>query len=200
MNLDWEKLTEGFREELEKSGSINYGAVAKKVVAPALVGGGILAGGSSLLGSASNGLGEIGEIAKAVAPIGLAALMGMSGGKSNKGNAARRTYLPSHEKPSFLTPDPGTVSSISSPRAYASPIKQADLVDSFGDAVNRRIANSVLNQVTKTNALGFAINDPARAASAKQPKELELVAKYPELENLLKDEANKAYLKKLLES
>jgi hypothetical protein len=210
MNIDWEKLTEGFREELEKNGSAPSGRIPKiwpafKKYGPAVgVTGAGAAGLHSIYGGAQNTLDGLADTLKMVAPIGLAALMGMAGNNANNQGGMQPTYLPSHQKPSYLTPDPGTVSSISRPRAYASPIKQADIMDMFGDAINRRIANSVLNQVTKTNALGYSTDNPVQAPAAphaeNRSKELELVAKYPELENLLKDEANKAYLKKLLET
>jgi hypothetical protein len=210
MNIDWENLTKGFKEELEKNGGLPTGRLPKiwpavKKYGPAVgITGAGAAGVHSLYGGAQNTFDGLADTLKTVAPIGLAALMGMAGNNAKNQAGLQPTYLPSHQKPSYLTPDPGTLSSISQPRAYASPIKQADIMDMFGDAINRRIANSVLNQVTKTNALGYStdnpVQTPATPPAKNRSKELELVAKYPELENLLKDEANKAYLKKLLET
>jgi hypothetical protein len=197
MNIDWDKLNEGFNEELQKN-AFSLWPFAKKVAPVVGTGVGIAAGAHGLKNYVGGAFGDFAEAAKAIAPIGLATLLGATTTSSKPPSNPNVSYLPSHQKPSYLTPDPGTVSAISSPRPYASPIKQASIVDSFEDAVNRRIANSVLNQVTKTNALGFSIAPEDKPIVEKHPKEVELTSKYPELDELLKDERNKSYLKKLL--
>lgn len=204
MKIDWNTLEEGFNDELNKLASSvpNASWWKKPWFKPAVktVGyGGAAAGGIGMLDSLKNSAGGTLEGLAGLLPVGLAALSGLAGGKNDMGKHSL-PYFPQYQKPSYLTPDPGTVSAISSPRAYASPIKTSSMVGSFEDAVQRRIANSVLNRVTNTDALGFAIDPSKKQQPAASPKELEIVAKYPELEDLLKDENNKAYLKKLLET
>jgi hypothetical protein len=204
MNIDWNELTQGFQQEMEKSAAWDISA-GKKLI-PWATGAGAVGVGVKGVGVAQDalkGVGSFVDSAKTWAPIGLAALFGMggAGGAKQQGGGVVNNYLSSKLNPSYLTPDPGTVSSISSPRAYASSVKQADAIfDMLGDTVKRRIANSVVNEITKTNPLGMRIADNAEAsASGPHPSEVELTSKYPEMQELLKDEKNKAYLRKLLQ-
>lgn len=69
--------------------------------------------------------------------------------------------------------------------------KKSGIVDAFAGAVGRKAVDSVVNAATASAA------DAAIAQKAKE-KELELTSKYPEIEQILKNEQNKAYLEKLL--
>lgn len=205
MNIDWNELTQGFQQEMEKSAVslADVGTGLKKLMpwAAGAAATGVGVKGTGMAQNALQGVGSFVDSAKTWAPMGLAALFGMggAGGAKQQGRVVNN-YLPSKLRPSYLTPDPGTVSSISSPRAYASSVKQADdIFDSLGDALKRRIANSVVNEVTQTNPLGMRIDDNTES-SHTHPSVVELTSKYPEMQKLLKDEKNKAYLQKLLQS
>jgi hypothetical protein len=62
-------------------------------------------------------------------------------------------------------------------------------------AARNRVANHVLNEVTKTSPSGAG---ERAKLTEENPKKIELTSKYPELAKLLEDEENKAYLNKLL--
>ena len=197
------KLSKSDKEDLKKTANAPAPKWWQKPwVKPAVYGTGAVYAGHQGLGmvdAAKKSIGDVAEGLAGAAPFGLAALMGLSGNKQQSNDSVHVPYYPQYQKPSYLTPDPGTVSSISSPRAYANPIKVGSIVGSFEDAVQRRIANSVLNKVTNTDALGFPIDQSKKQGQPNSSKELEIVAKYPELEELLQDESNKNYLKKLLD-
>lgn len=204
MNIDWTELEQGFQQELEKA-AISWPSIGKKAVPFIGTAGAAAAGvkGYEAVKDITKGVGGFMDSAKSLAPIGLAALFGGSGGGgAPQQQGVVNNYVNTNaNRPSYLTPNPGTVSALSSPREYSQPnFKQADAIfDSLGDAVKRRIANSVINEVTKTNPLGLPSEEVRHKASVKSPQELEITSKYPEMQELLKDEQNKAYLQRLLQ-
>lgn len=208
MNIDWKELEQGFTQELAKTSGLRDGfnkiknitPKLKPIVKPAIA----VGAGTGLVnaaGDAMSGIGNMVDSAKSLLPMGLMGLAAMSGGGKGAGasGGGTHTYYPSQHSPSYLTPDPGTVSGFSNPRKYSSPFKQADVIfDSLGEAVKRRVANSILNEVTSTNPLGMDLPGAAANTDKVKPEELEITSRYPEMQAMLQDEKNKAYLQKLL--
>jgi hypothetical protein len=95
----------------------------------------------------------------------------------------------------------GGVSSLKNPLSVYNPaqpiFKRAGIMDDVADAARKRMVNSVLNEVTKTNPLG--VDSPRQqSTSHNSEKEIQLVSEYPEIKEMLKNEENKAYLERLL--
>jgi hypothetical protein len=119
-----------------------------------------------------------------------------AGMRGNKGGQPQ--FMPPQQGGrSLLGVNPAGVSTLTSPKI--GPMNNIKFANAIYDpliwAARNRVANHVLNEVTKTNPLGMS---EATKTTQENPKQLELVSKYPELEELLKDEQNKAYLNKLL--
>jgi hypothetical protein len=100
-----------------------------------------------------------------------------------------------------LPPQRGGVSSWKNPlTVYNSNqpfFKRAGIMDDVTDAARKRVVNSVLNEVTKTNPLG--VDSPRQQPIPHNTeKEIQLVSEYPEIKEMLKNEENKAYLERLL--
>jgi hypothetical protein len=88
--------------------------------------------------------------------------------------------------------------SLGAPQMFAEKLaahlrKKAGIVDAFAGAVGRKAVDSVVNAAAPSTA------DVAAAQKAKE-KELELTSKYPEIEHMLENAQNKAYLEKLLKA
>jgi hypothetical protein len=88
--------------------------------------------------------------------------------------------------------------SLGAPQMFAEKLaahlrKKAGIVDAFAGAVGRKAVDSVVNAAAPSTA------DVVAAQKAKE-KELELTSKYPEIEHMLENAQNKAYLEKLLKA
>jgi hypothetical protein len=68
--------------------------------------------------------------------------------------------------------------------------KKAGLGDALANAASRKVIDSVFDTA--------AAPPVDRASQVAKEKEIELTSKYPEIEKMLQDEQNKAYLEKLL--
>lgn len=182
MNIDWDELNKGAASEMEKvAWNINpfdgFGAV------------------SGLKNMAGGIMDQVGKLL----PLGIAA---MSGGGKAKAVAPR----PSGGAVRTLLPDmAGQVGSIShSGKAimgYAPPPALAKVaatgIESVVWAARNRVANSILNQVTKTNPLAMQLPSGASATDVDRRK-IELTSKYPEMQELLENPENQEYLERLL--
>ena len=156
------------------------------------------------------GMAQLGQIA----PLAMGGIMAMNGG-GGASHAASGAQTNGYYGPrSLITHNPGKVTSLSSPTVgpanYANPVlrEQAQMtmpkvaaagaaVDSLMWAARNRLANNVLNQVTKTNPLGMDLSSDE--AKRVEEKKLEITTKYPELAHLMEKEENKAYLRRLMQ-
>jgi hypothetical protein len=141
-----------------------------------------------------------------LAPVGIMAALA-SGMRGNSAGGNAQMMMAGGGRPqSLLNVNPGGVTSLRSPKAgpafSIAPESPMQVKLAFFDPImwsaRNRVANHILNEVTKTNPLSMDLPNKTNLNEEETAKNLELVTKYPELENLLKDEQNKAYLKKLL--
>lgn len=84
--------------------------------------------------------------------------------------------------------------SLAAPQMFAEKLaayfqKKAGIGDAIANAASRKMLDSVFDT---------AAQSVDRVAQQAKEKEVELTSKYPEIENMLKDQQNKAYLEKLL--
>jgi len=151
--------------------------------------------GRQAVNGASNMIGDaVGTVGK-YAPLAMAGLAALSGG-GNK-NQQQMGYNP------YTGPRPRSIldttqmdpHSLGAPQMFAEKLaaylqKKSGIVDAFAGAAGRKAVDSVLS----------AAATPAvdQAAQHAKEKEVELTSKYPEIEHMLKNEQNKAYLEKLL--
>lgn len=151
-------------------------------------------------------LGQGWEALSKLAPVGIMAALA-SGMRGNNRGANPQMMMPGGGRPqSLLNVNPAGVTSLRAPKtgpafsiAPESPMQvKLALFDPIMWSVRNRVANHIVNEVTKTNPLAMDLDNKINLNEEESAKNLELVTKYPELENLLKDEQNKAYLKKLL--
>jgi hypothetical protein len=148
----------------------------------------------------THAISDAGDALKSVAPLGLAAVAGgglLGGGSSGGGGAGNNYGSGGGSRGDILNYNKAGVSTMNAPKVKVGGF----LLDPLMAAAERRAANSVLNEVTKTNPFG---ESEASADAHTQPhmheksdKEIQLVSKYPELAKLLEDEKNKAYLAQL---
>jgi len=134
------------------------------------------------------------------APVAMAGMAALGAG--NKGNNMSQGYpqgyQPAGPRPTSLL-NTGTMDphSLAAPRMFEEKLaaylqKKANIVDAFAGAAGRKMVDNVLNSaITPT--------ENTAEAYAKE-KEIELTSKYPEIEEMLKNEQNKAYLEKLLQT
>jgi hypothetical protein len=155
---------------------------------------GAVLAGKGLLEGGKNKLNEISSLvdnALGAAPGLLSSLLSGRGGMTQAGPAPGYVLPPQH----------GGVSSWKNPlTVYNSnqPVfKRAGIMDDVTDAARKRMVNSVLNEVTKTNPLGVDSPRP-QPIPQNTEKEIQLVSEYPEIKEMLKNEENKAYLERLL--
>lgn len=223
MNIDWTSLSAGFDEGLQKSAARRFNPAARPTVLPvrknptptptaapsktnipltvlgtgtAAVGAGGLAKLYNTGNKAFSDIGDMMESGKSLLPLGLSALM--SGKNRNaipQGNQMDLLQSVLGGKKNILNYDTMDPRSLTSPSlGYGVPKvaeKKADISDLMAKAVQQRAINSIID-----NTL---LSGPKKTPEQpKSEKELELVAKHPEMNELLKDEQNKAYLEKLL--
>lgn len=97
------------------------------------------------------------------------------------------------QKPSMISPMQG-VNSLTNPLPKMGEFlqKKADIIsEALATAAKRRMANKVLDVVSPENI------EPDEKES-RNPEELEVITKYPQIAKMLQDEENKAYLNRLL--
>ena len=141
----------------------------------------------------SDAMGTVGKYA----PLLMGGLMAMSG----KNNQQQQMPYPPYYGPrqrSILDTTNMDPHSLGAPQMFAEKLaahlrKKAGIVDAFAGAVGRKAVDSVVNAAAPSTA------DVAAAQKAKE-KELELTSKYPEIEHMLENAQNKAYLEKLLKA
>lgn len=131
------------------------------------------------------------------APVAMAGMAAL-GGAGNKANAMTQGYRPAGPRPMSVL-NTGTMDphSLAAPRMFEEKLaaylqKKASIVDAFAGAAGRKMVDNVLNTA-------IAPTDNPAEAHAKE-KEIELTSKYPEIAEMLKNEQNKAYLEKLLQT
>jgi hypothetical protein len=146
---------------------------------------------ASIPGKISGAISGAGHALGSMAPVLLSAL---SGG-ARKGPAAQLAP----QRTSMLTHGLEGVHSLGSPRTVTAEYseKLAGVMDAISDAAKRRVANSVLNEVTNTTPLGTALAAPQQTASDKA--KLELTSAHPEISQMLENPQTKAYLERLLQ-
>jgi hypothetical protein len=204
MNIDWKQTIQGYGDELDKSGGMMgdaWDAGAK------LVGQGVDKVkslvqqpinyikdkgtdiyNSTPLGQTQTNFDNLGNIAKTVAPLGLAAMMGGGMGGGQQGQTTNNYYGNQGSKPSIFNQSKSGVGSLSSPT-----IKSGGIVDTVAVAVRNRAINNLIDKSVSSEE-----SDTNAPEVAK--KEVEITSKYPEMTKLLEDDQNKAYLQKLLKN
>lgn len=143
--------------------------------------------------SAKNWLGNSAEGVAEASPGLLSLLNQAAGGQSaSQGGTSPGYMLPSQH---------GGVSTWRNPLSVHNPsqpvFKRAGIMDDVADVARKRVVNSVINEVTKTNPFGVDSPRPQMAPQNSE-KEIQLVSEYPEIKEMLKNEENKAYLERLL--
>jgi hypothetical protein len=225
MNIDWTSLSAGFDEGLQKSAARRFNPAARPTVLPVRkkpvptpaptaapgkpniplralgVGTGVVGTGGLVKlynkgDKAFSDIGDMMESGKSLLPLGLSALM--SGKNRNaipQGNPMDLLQSVLGGKKNILNYDTMDPRSLTSPSlGYGVPKvaeKKADISDLMAKAVQQRAINSIIDNTLLSGP-------KAAPEQSKSEKELELVAKHPEMNELLKDEQNKAYLEKLL--
>jgi len=142
-------------------------------------------------GMVNNTMNTVGKYAP-IAMAGLAALSG--GGNKNQQQMGYNPYTGPRPR-SILNTTQMDPHSLGAPQMFEEKLaaylqKKSGIVDAFAGAAGRKAVDSVLS----------AAATPAvdQAAQHAKEKEVELTSKYPEIEHMLKNEQNKAYLEKLL--
>ena len=128
------------------------------------------------------------------APLAMAGMATLGGGGNRP--PQQMGYNPYAPRPrSILDTTQMDPHSLGAPQMFAEKLaahlqKKSGIVDAFAGAAGRKAVDSVLS----------AAATPAvdQAAQHAKEKEVELTSKYPEIEHMLKNEQNKAYLEKLL--
>lgn len=196
MKLDWTELLNGADSVFEKTAQtkVSSGGVKKPMIKGVAAGTALGAGaagagalGSGVLGTAMNSLGGLSGIA-ALLPL-LA-----SGGKRKEFQRPPTIHVHTGKRPTALDALPENQVGGFNSMNYGEPIKVAGdiITDALTAAVRNRLANRAIDAVTT------APNKIDSKGSSAEDKKLEIVSKYPEMEELLKKEENKAYLEKLL--
>ena len=143
--------------------------------------------------SAKNWLGNSAEGVAEAAPDLLSLMNQSAGGQSASRGGSSPGYM--------LPPQHGGVSTWRNPLSVHNPsqpvFKRAGIMDDVADVARKRVVNSVINEVTKTNPFGVDSPRPQMAPQNSE-KEIQLVSEYPEIKEMLKNEENKAYLERLL--
>lgn len=153
--------------------------------------------GRQAVGGVSNMVGNaVGSIGKYALPA-MGALLAINSMSGNKQQQMPYYPYPPQRPRSILDTTNMDPHSLGAPQMFAEKLaahlrKKAGIVDAFAGAVGRKAVDSVVNAATPTAA------DVAAAAQKAKEKEVELTSKYPEIEHMLKNEQNKAYLEKLL--
>jgi hypothetical protein len=111
----------------------------------------------------------------------------MGGGANGGGQPNINVNVPDNTPRSVLNYDTTGVTDLDN--MYSGTTKRAFVVDSLARAVQGRLANSVIDELT---------GQPKAEEPKPSAKELEISSKYPEMAKLLEDEQNKAYLQRLL--
>lgn len=153
-------------------------------------------------------LGQGWEALSKLAPVGIMAALASGMRGNNSANKAQMMMAGGGRPQSLLNVNPAGVATLRAPQvgptfsiAPEAPTQvKLALFDPIMWSVRNRVANHIVNEVTKTNPLAMDLDNKLNLTEDEAAKNIELVSKYPELENLLKDEQNKAYLKKLLSS
>jgi hypothetical protein len=216
MKIDWTELQKGFEREKIKTASAPtpaVGAVGSAVSKVPFL--------TKILDKVKGWLPSAGKAATGVAAATTAGIVGKGAydaGKNLLGGAqdtllGLTNHLPSllagaqgqqsvqTQGPGYvLPPQRGGVSSWKNPLSVYEPtrpvFKRAGIMGDVTNIAKNRIANSVINEVTKTNPLGGDISEHAPAQPSE--KEIQLVSEFPEIKEMLKNEENKAYLERLL--
>lgn len=217
MKLDWNNFELGYIEELEKSAAVPRGGVVRRPHIPSApapptpgkntvrniagvgLGGTALGAGATYLPGAYDTItGMYDNAEKAVSglggllPLGLQALMG-GGKKRSQGEGGLNLNLADllGQKKNILNYDAMDPRSLTSPAlGYGAPKVAEAITGIVAKSLQQRALNSVIDRVLKKE----------ESPEAGQPKEHEIAleSKHPQLQELLKDEKNKAYLEKLL--
>jgi hypothetical protein len=198
MKLNWEELSRGLTEGVEKTANLG------KLVRPALIGAGVTALGAGAKNLLSRGVNYAQQGMESLAPaVGqfLPSMLNRLGGVSqphqpgsmnpmiNINLAKPRTVfdMSQGEVGSLASPNMGT-SFADSFKKSAESTKSADMVtEALARAAQMRLANKVIDSV--------ATNPEVRP---EESKKIEIVSKYPEMAEMLNKQENKAYLEKLL--
>jgi hypothetical protein len=148
---------------------------------------------SGLGNMATGAMNTIGKYAP-VAMAGLAALSG--GGNRNQPQMGYNPYMRPRQQ-SILNTTTMDPHSLGAPQMFAEKLaaylqKKAGIGDALTNAASRKVLDSVFDAATP--------NPVDRVAQQAKEKEVELTSKYPEIEDMLKDQQNKAYLEKLLKA
>lgn len=206
MKIDWDELNKGIASEIEKNAGL-WNAIKHPVRTVQNFVGNNMPGFSQindLKKSFDGAMDTVKQIAP-IAGIGLAtAMMNKNQGQQNKGNVVANN---GNAPKSLLSYDKqgvhGWNDAVVGPQSQA---LQAAGVKTAGVgfepvvwAARNRIANGVLNAVTKTNPLAMELPQGAESEQARKERELELTTKYPEIAKLLENDQNKAYLRSLLQ-
>jgi hypothetical protein len=149
---------------------------------------------------AVNGLGNMATSAMNTvgkyAPLAMAGVAALSGG-GNKNQQQQMGYNPYRgpRPQSILNTTTMDPHSLGAPQMFTEKLaaylqKKAGIGDAIATAASRKMLDSVFEATTPPPV--------DRMAQQAKEKEVELTSKYPEIENMLKDQQNKAYLEKLL--
>ena len=201
MNIDWEELNKGMQDALEKSAvtipKILTSAGTK--IAPAIgrvvtpknvaIGGGLATAGFGLqngVNAAQQGISSAMDTGSQYLPSVLGMLTGSGKSPVPGGAGGPITVNVTKGTPTMFSAR--GVNTMGEGLKLANE-KQADIFDAVGNVALRRTINSALDTMGTPDKAG---------APAPHEKELELVSQYPEMEKLLEDKQNKAYLERLL--
>jgi len=161
--------------------------------------------GRSMVGSAGNWAGNaIGNTVGKYAPLAMAGIAALGGGNKARqspmyalpynGPRPQSIINPSSDPHSLAAPQMFQESLAGTPQPYQGKLasyveKTSGVMDAFAGAAARKAVDNVFNA---------AVTPEQPAPAEHKEKELEITSQYPEIAELLKDEQNKAYLQKLL--
>lgn len=214
MNINWEELIKGASDTLAASDNNNKQAGFNPVglargTRDFMVGiPGAIQEGARVLRRGGRALAALPGQAMGLLPM-LGAFGGGAGGAAGV-PAATGALGGSLTKRSLIPKASGTASVYSlaeNPMAIAdfhniAPTKVAGaMFDSLAWAAQNRAANAVLNSTTGTTPTGQVAGRADGRAGQALPttQELEIISKYPELQEILEHPENKAYLERLLQ-
>lgn len=152
--------------------------------------------GRSIGSGVSNMVGEAAGTVGKYAPLAMAGLAALSRGGNRP--PQQMMYNPYGPKPrSILDTTQMDPHSLAAPQMFAEKLaaylqKKAGIADAVAGAASRKVLDSVFD------SSAHPMVDPV--LQQQKEKELELTSKYPEIEQMLKNEQNKAYLEKLLKA
>jgi len=161
--------------------------------------GGLGLGGAYLGGKAIDAGGDALEGLSGLLP-GALGMLGSLGGKGGGGAAGQENGVLSkllgaiNAKPNLLNYDTGAPHSLGDAVAGAGlPNMGWGKTASITEAITKAVQTRAINDTMDKMLMG-----KQETAPAPQDKRLEITSKYPEMQTMLKDEQNKAYLERLL--